>query len=227
MNKEKKIISITIGLICFIIVYVMMIQFKTVRQTDISGIEYMRETELRDALANWKTKYEEVNVQIEDVNKKIQEYEEKRESDEETQKLLADDLLNANMILGKTDVEGQGIILTIQDNGEQSVTYSNILEIVNELNMAGAEAISINDERIISMTEFTSVGNFILINNRRTASPYTIKAIGDQTYLQSALNIKGGLIDNYKSLGYNVKLEVKNNIEIKKYNGEMILKYIK
>lgn len=227
MNKEKKIISITIGLICFIIVYVMMIQFKTVRQTDISGIEYMRETELRDALANWKTKYEEVNLQIEDVNKKIQEYEEKRESDEETQKLLADDLLNANMILGKTDVEGQGIILTIQDNGEQSVTYSNILEIVNELNMAGAEAISINDERIISMTEFTSVGNFILINNRRTASPYTIKAIGDQTYLQSALNIKGGLIDNYKSLGYNVKLEVKNNIEIKKYNGEMILKYIK
>ena len=227
MNKEKKIISITIGLICFIIVYVMMIQFKTVRQTDISGIEYMRETELRDALANWKTKYEEVNLQIEDVNKKIQEYEEKRESDEETQKLLADDLLNANMILGKTDVEGQGIILTIQDNGEQSVTYSNILEIVNELNMAGAEAISINDERIISMTEFTSVGNFILINNRRTASPYTIKAIGDQTYLQSALNIKGGLIDNYKSLGYNVKMEVKNNIEIKKYNGEMILKYIK
>ena len=227
MNKEKKIISITIGLICFIIVYVMMIQFKTVRQTDISGIEYMRETELRDALANWKTKYEEVNLQIEDVNKKIQEYEEKRESDEETQKLLADDLLNANMILGKTDVEGQGIILTIQDNGEQSVTYSNILEIVNELNMAGAEAISINDERIISMTEFTSVGNFILINNKRTASPYTIKAIGDQTYLQSALNIKGGLIDNYKSLGYNVKLEVKNNIEIKKYNGEMILKYIK
>ena len=227
MNKEKMIISITIGLICFIIVYVMMIQFKTVRQTDISGIEYMRETELRDALANWKTKYEEVNTQVDDVNKKIQEYEEKRESDEETQKLLADDLLNANMILGKTDVEGQGIILTIQDNGEQSVTYSNILEIVNELNMAGAEAISINDERIISMTEFTSVGNFILINNRRTASPYTIKAIGDQTYLQSALNIKGGLIDNYKSLGYNVKLEVKNNIEIKKYNGEMKLKYIK
>lgn len=227
MKKEKTIISITIGLICFIIVYVMMIQFKTVRQTDISGIEYMRETELRDALANWKTKYEEVNIQIDDVNKKIQEYEEKKESDEETQKLLTDDLNNSNMILGKTDVEGQGIILTIQDNGEQSVTYSNILEIVNELNIAGAEAISINDERIISMTDFASVGNFIMINKKRTASPYTIKAIGEQTYLQSALNIKGGLIDNYKSLGYTVKLEVKNNIEIKKYNGEMKLKYIK
>ena len=50
---------------------------------------------------------------------------------------------------------------------------------------------------------------------------------GISSYLQSALNIKGGLIDNYKSLGYTVKLEVKNNIEIKKYNGEMLLKYIK
>ena len=66
-----------------------------------------------------------------------------------------------------------------------------------------------------------------MVNKKRTTSPYTIKAIGDQTYLQSALNIKGGLIDNYKSLGYTVKLEVKNNIEIKKYNGEMLLKYIK
>lgn len=227
MKKEKKVIAITIGLICFIIVYVMMIQFKTVEQTDISGIEFMRETELRDALANWKTKYGEVQMQVDDVNKKIQEYEEKRESDEETQKLLEEDLNESNMLLGKTDVEGQGIVLTLQDSGEESVTYLNILEIVNELNMAGAEAISINNERIISMTDFVSVGNFIMINKRRTTSPYTIKAIGDQTYLQSALNIKGGLMDKYKSLGYTIKLEVRNNIEIKKYNGEMTLKYIK
>lgn len=227
MKKDKIVIAITIGLICFIIVYVMMIQFKTVEQTDISGIEFMRETELRDSLANWKTKYEEAQLQLEDVNNKILEYEEKKESDEETQKLLENDLNESNMLLGKTDVEGEGIILTLQDNSEQSISYSNLLEIINELNLAGAEAISVNEERVISMTDFANVGNFIIVNSRRITSPYTIKAIGDQTYLQSALNIKGGLIDNYKSLGYTVKLEVKNNIEIKKYNGEMTLKYIK
>ena len=227
MKKEKTVIAITIGLICFIIVYVMMIQFKTVEQTDISGIEFMRETELRDSLANWKTKYEEAQLQLEDVNNKIADYEEKKESDEETQKLLEEDLNESNMLLGKTDVEGEGIILTLQDNSEQTITYSNLLEIINELNLAGAEAISINEERVIAMTDFANVGNFIIINSKRITSPYTIKAIGDQTYLQSALNIKGGLIDNYKSLGYTVKLEVKNNIEIKKYNGEMTLKYIK
>ena len=127
MKKDKIVIAITIGLICFIIVYVMMIQFKTVEQTDISGIEFMRETELRDSLANWKTKYEEAQLQLEDVNNKILEYEEKKESDEETQKLLENDLNESNMLLGKTDVEGEGIILTLQDNSEQSISYSNLL----------------------------------------------------------------------------------------------------
>lgn len=227
MKKDKIIISITIGLICFIIVYIMMIQFRTVEETDISGIEFMRETELRDSLANWKNKYEELQTQLEDVNKKILEYEEKKESDEETQKLLEDDLNEFNMLLGKTDVEGEGIILTLQDTDELTITYSNLLEIVNELKLAGAEAISVNEERVILNTDFATVGNFVMINSKRITSPYTIKAIGDQTYLQSALNIKGGLIDKYKSLGYSVKFESKNNIEIKKYDGEMTVKYIK
>lgn len=227
MKKDKIIISITIGLICFIIVYIMMIQFRTVEETDISGIEFMRETELRDSLANWKNKYEELQTQLEDVNKKILEYEEKKESDEETQKLLEDDLNEFNMLLGKTDVEGEGIILTLQDTDELTITYSNLLEIVNELKLAGAEAISVNEERVILNTDFATVGNFVMINSKRITSPYIIKAIGDQTYLQSALNIKGGLIDKYKSLGYSVKFESKNNIEIKKYDGEMTVKYIK
>lgn len=57
--------------------------------------------------------------------------------------------------------------------------YDDLLKLINELNSAGAEAISINDERIVAMSDLFPVSSFILINGERTTSPYEIKAIGD------------------------------------------------
>ena len=59
MKKEKVIIAITIGLMSFVLVCVMFMQFKVVNETDIAEIESMREDELQSALSEWKEKYEE------------------------------------------------------------------------------------------------------------------------------------------------------------------------
>ena len=56
MNKNKIIMSVIIGLLCVILVSVMFAQFKTVEETDITGIEKAREAELQSMLASWKTK---------------------------------------------------------------------------------------------------------------------------------------------------------------------------
>ena len=64
MKKEKLIMSIIIGLVCFVLVYVMFLQFKVVEQTDLTQIESMQEQELTKALASWKSKYEEVNQEL-------------------------------------------------------------------------------------------------------------------------------------------------------------------
>lgn len=91
--------------------------------------------------------------------------------------------------------------------------------------MAGAEAISINDQRIVAMSDFANVYNFILVNGQRTTSPYVIKAIGDTTHLQSALNIKGGYVDVYgKSYTITVKT---GDVTINKYDGILTLNYEK
>lgn len=96
---------------------------------------------------------------------------------------------------------------------------------MNELIYAGAEAISINDERIVAMSDLASVSNFILINNERTISPFTIKAIGDTTRLQSALRIKGGYVDTYDNF-FSISIET-GNVNIKKYDGRITLNYAK
>ena len=60
IKKEKLVMSITIGIACFALVTVMMMQFKVVNETDITEIENMRESELRAALAEWKSKTEDI-----------------------------------------------------------------------------------------------------------------------------------------------------------------------
>ena len=74
MKKGKIAMTITIGIACFALVTVMTMQFKVVNETDITEIENMQESELKTELANWKTKYDEIDAQYEDTMQKIEEY---------------------------------------------------------------------------------------------------------------------------------------------------------
>ena len=58
--KGKITLAISIGCVAFILTMIIFTQFKTVEETDITAIETMRETELREEIASWKTKYDEV-----------------------------------------------------------------------------------------------------------------------------------------------------------------------
>ena len=230
MGKGKNTIIFTVGLVCFVLCTVMFMQFKIVEETDITQLETMRETELREQLATWKERYEEANTKYEETIDKINEYVDKRESNQEASELLNKELEQAQIIAGMTDVKGNGIIVTLSDNDENengTVTASNLLTLVNELRLAGAEAISINEQRIINMTDIFALDYIILVNNGingRVTLPYVVKAIGDQKYLESALTTKKiGYVDQHSEI--NVKVETANNIVIEKYKGTIELKY--
>lgn len=230
IKKGKITVVITIGLVCFALVSVMLMQFKIVNQTDITSIENMRESELRTELANWKAKYEETNEQYQETAKKIDEYKQTKESNDETANLVDTELEQTNMLLGKTDVEGEGIEVTLRDTDNEEISQINaddLIVIVNSLKLSGAEAISINDERVINMSDIVNINNsFIKVNGQRILSPYVIKAIGNQTYLESGLVGNGGYVDELKKLGHNVSIEKQNKVKIGKYNDEIKTKYI-
>ena len=225
MNKSKIIIYTTIGIMSLLLVYVMFIQFRIVNEKDTAGVEFMRETELKEMLASYKEKYKELTEEIEETGKMIEEYKQNEKSEEATVALLEKDLAEARMKLGITDVHGEGIIIRMQNTEIGSINYLELLQLINELFLSGAEAISINEQRIIAMSDIVNPGNFILINNERVASPFEIKVIGDTKYLQSALNIKGGYIDKYGEK-YSINVET-GNVTINKYNKNITLKYEK
>lgn len=230
MKRDKIVMSIIIGLVCVVLIAIMFAQFKTIEQTDITGIETAREDELKTLVSTWKTKYEEIQEKLVDTRTKINEYKEKIETNQESSELLQKELEQTNLLVGKTNVIGNGIIVRLEDNSERKIQASDLLELVNELRLAGAEAISINDKRIITTSEIVDV-NVIMVNEERIVSPYIVKAIGDPKYLTSAISLKtSGFIDKYTNSGKTVSFTIENNITILAYDedcnkGPMELKY--
>lgn len=221
--------SIIIGLICLILFTTISIQFKTVKETNITDIENMREAELRTQISSWKTKYEEATKKLDENRNKIQEYRDILNNNQESEQILDKELAETNLLAGNTDVKGEGVLITLTDSDESTITSTDLLELVNELRYAGAEAISINDIRITQNSYIATVnGTLIRIDLQRVTSPYVVKAIGNQTYLSSTLNLKdNGFIDKYKNSGKNVTLATDRNIEIPKNNLDIQIKYLK
>ncbi len=230
LKKGKITMIITIGIACFALTLVMSMQFKIVNETDITSIENMREAELRSELANWKSKYEETNEKYEEITSKIEEYKKTRQSNEETGKLVEEELEQIDMTMGKTDVQGEGIEVTLKETSNEETSDINsddLLLIVNALKSAGAEAISINNERIINMSDIVDItGAYIKVNGQRILPPYIIKAIGNQSYLESILVGNGGHVDKMKKLEQDVSINKSNKIKIPKYNKNIKIKYI-
>ena len=230
LKKGKITMGITIAIACFVLTLVMTMQFKIVSETDITSIENMREAELRTELANWKDKFEEINQKYVETASKINEYKQNKQSNEETEKLVDKELEQVNKILGKTDVEGKGIEIIIRDVDTEEIgriTADDLLVIVNSLKQAGAEAISVNDERIVNMSDVVDISlSFIKVNGQRVLAPYVIKAIGNQTYLESSLLGNGGYVDGLQKLGHDVSIEKIDRVKINKYNDELTIKYI-
>lgn len=230
MKKGKGTMIFTIGIACFVLTLVMFMQFKIVNETDITSIETMREEELRTELANWKQKYEEVEQQYEEVQDKVDEYKTKKENNLETTSLVQKELEQSNILLGKTDLTGEGVEITIkevQGDDYSRIKYTDLLTIVNSLKYAGAEAISINEERIINMSDIVDISSsFIKINGQRILAPYVIKAIGNKSYLESSLIGNGGSAEQLKKMGHEIQITPSTNVLIKKYNGNINYKYI-
>lgn len=146
----------------------------------------------------------------------------------------------AKLKAGLLPVKGTGILITLNDNkkGQMAspnddpnryiIHYDNILNIVSELKLAHAEAISINDQRVISTSEIRCVGNVILINTSRLAPPFEIKALGNADLLEEIL--LSGEYDLLKSLGFPVNYEIfdfENPLSIPAYSGTYKFNYIK
>lgn len=232
MSKVK--ISIVLGIMCFALTFGIFLQIKTVENSNLQVSQNYEENNLRAEVLKFKEKYDN---KLKDLEKAEEELEKERESATKNNSELEDaeiQIKKANKMIGVSEVKGPGVIVTLQDSKANTANVLNIsdllvhdldvLSVINELKNAGAEAISINDQRIISTSAISCEGNVININGEKVGAPFIIKAIGLPESLD-ALSRPGGYLSLLKGYGIEVDLKKSNDITIPKYTGKIEFKY--
>lgn len=238
---RKRQIAITLGFMCFALTMAIVIQLKTVYSSNSTVPQSLMEDSLRDEVLRWKEKYDSVYAELADSNKRLEEVRKLATQDDITSMAKQQEITESNMLLGLTEVTGPGFQIILSDNNtgltsegnkvldisSQIVHYDDLLQVINALNNAGAEAISINGHRIIQTTAITCEGNIIKINGQRISSPFTIKAIGSPATLSGSLTMIGGYLYIMEEDGVNVQTSQSDNLVVEAYNGVISYKYIK
>jgi len=168
---------------------------------------------------------EQQNEEIERLRGLLTEYEKEAAGEKELARIMQEELHTSRIALGTVAVKGPGVELELSDStmraggnfGEQDVYVVHdfdLLQIANELWCAGAEAVSINGQRLLTGSAIACSARLIEINKITVASPYVFTAIGDKGKLMSALNIRDGVLDRLRVLQFPVKLTPKDEVVI-------------
>ena len=168
---------------------------------------------------------EQENQQLANDNEKMRQELAKYTEGQNASTLADQQLLEAKKNAGLTLLNGPGLRITLDDSNRQASGFDSqnyfiheayIRALLNMLWNGGAEAIAVNDQRVISTTEIYCSGSYIQINGTRQMPPYIIIAIGDSHNLQSALNfyVWAQLGDFQKQYGITRKLEVFNQVTV-------------
>ena len=154
------------------------------------------------------------------------------------QSVLIEELENIKMVSGLTNVEGPGIIIIVTDGKRELTENENpnnllvhdldIRAMVDDLRNAGAEAISINNQRIVfNRSKILCTGPTIKVNDQVFAPPYVIRAVGDRKYLESAINAPGSYSETLRNWGVFVEVNTAVNVSIPAFDGATEFLYAK
>ena len=207
---KKITTSIVLGIMCFALTLGIFVQMKTVKNTNMAVSQNYEENELRAEVLKYKEKYDNKFKELEKAEKELEE--QRRISTENNDELAKkeEEIKAGNKIIGLDEVTGPGITITLSDSkldinsvldpNSLIVHDGDILSVINELKNAGAEAISINDQRMVPTTGIICGGNIIDINKEKVGAPFEIKAIGLPEQL-AGLNRPGGYLNRILNRG--------------------------
>ncbi|WP_126426016.1 DUF881 domain-containing protein [Brevibacillus marinus] len=194
-----------------------------------SDQQWQLETKLNEQIVKEKEQNRILEVQLLALQREVAQVEEEvARHQSEAAEVLAE-LEEARMLAGVIPVEGSGVVVTMQDhpNASQSgdvmkniVHEQDVTLVVNELRAAGAEAISINGQRLVSSSAIRCVGPTIIVNGVKSATPFVITAIGDPGTLSQALHLPGGVMDRLKDF-VQISVEQKELVQVPAFVGEI------
>lgn len=169
MDKNK--IALTLGIVCLILTIGICVQVKTIQNANSTVSQTFTEDSLRNEVLRWKERYETIANQLDNTEKKLAKIREESTQNDSSSSEKEEQITLNNNLLGITNLVGKGIEMTLADDPNATresigilddITYhivhdTDLRAIVNELKNAGAEAISINGQRLVNTTAITCI----------------------------------------------------------------------
>ncbi|EMS72227.1 DUF881 domain-containing protein [Ruminiclostridium cellobioparum] len=222
MKAKRVSRNISIALICVILGLALSWQFQSIRSNaKVMNLESQKKDDLVVKILNEQKNNENLRAKLNELQVQLNKFESARGNSDENLKLLTDEIQKLKTVAGLTDVKGKGVTVTFAKEDSLNVEDDDLLFVLNELRATDAQALAINDQRIIDTTEVRVAGGYIMVNGRHVTPPYVIKAIVDPDNAVNALNMIGGALEKIK-LFIDVHVEKSDNIEIPKISEELI-----
>ncbi|MDQ0270329.1 DUF881 domain-containing protein [Cytobacillus purgationiresistens] len=187
----------------------------------ITSNQWERDLALRNQLVEVEEKNRELQNELHDKQEDIQDIEKNLAQEEQVYYNLAEDTEKYRMYLGKVKVKGQGVQVTLEDsdykpdedNVNQYIVHEHhVFNVINELYISGASAISINGQRLTHNSYIVCNGPVIEVDGFQHPAPFVISAIGDADVMASALNLTGGVKEFLVNDNVQFSLEIKPEI---------------
>ena len=221
MKKFGK--ALVFGILCLILTFAITVQLRVSSLSESESSQTKITDKLKDEIFRLNDENVKLAEKFQNTTSELDDARNQAAQNDSSSKDTSELIKKYTIVSGKTDVTGQGIIIKYKpsDNEAKADIVKDLRDIVNEIKNAGAEAIEINNQRIVGTTAIEMVKNKIEINNVQIEGPYTIKAIGDAEIIYNSLTRPGGtieLIKTNKNMKVNINIDMVKNMKITKYS---------
>lgn len=198
------------GLLCLVLGFALAVQ---VRSTQDSALTNARTTDLVRILDDLTEQRERLVAESARLTVTLDELRAGAGKASAARDAARERLRTLGILTGTVPAHGPGILLTITDPDAQ-VAAADLLDAVEELRDAGAEAIQIADVRIVGSSWFIDATDGVQIDGVVVGQPYSIRAIGDPTTMSAALAIPGGVLEGLSESGTQAFIGEQDEIEV-------------
>ncbi|GGU62553.1 hypothetical protein GCM10010211_29510 [Streptomyces albospinus] len=183
--------QLIVALLLFILGLGLAIQVRST--SDSSALRGARQEDLVRILDELDNRSQRLTDEQRRLEGQKTELENSSDQAEEARKQTVEKEAQLGVLAGTVAAQGPGINLTI-DDPHHSVEADKLLDTIQELRAAGAEAIQVNGVRVVANTYFSDLRGGVEVDGKRVTQPYRFKVIGKPEDLEPALNIPGGVV---------------------------------
>jgi len=189
-------LPLTVAFLCFGLLAVAQYRTHIVYSNSLETQNY---SDLSTMALGLMDRRSQLQTEVNDLNNQLAAIQDSFHSEVSLSDTIVARINTLQAAIGAGTVNGPGVSVTITSESSQLIAY-DLIDIANELFVSGAEAVSVNNQRLTAQTKIADVddgdGNFsIVVGDQELLYPVVIQAIGNPTILEAGLVYTGGIVD--------------------------------